>query len=166
MNNCLLKRRYQPDGVPFFVGDRSWEYVEKPKGLKWFFKRPLVRLNPEGFTYFYQGKLPLMVPGSDESDTHSVPWPAVIITLGLVRYAPKGFVWVAFLHDQACEEKWQDRETRADLYRESLWFAYDEIKSQLESSSAPNQFALRQIYRLQNILMVGGVKVGSLFGAC
>ncbi len=160
MFKYLLKRRYKPNGAPFVVGDRSWEFVKKPSGLKWIFKRPLVQLNTTGFTYFYNGKVPLVVPASDESDTHSVPWPAVIITFGLVRYAPKGLVWVAFVHDRACKEKWHTSKMRADLYRESIWFAYDEIKSKKMS------FMQTQSYRLQNILMVGGVKVGSLFGAC
>lgn len=164
----LLKRRYKPSGAPFVVGDRSWSYVEKPKGIRWFFKRPLIRFNETGFTYFHQGEEPCTVPGGDLSDTHSVPWPAVIGTLGFIRYAPEGFVWCAGLHDEACETQWRSRKERADLYRESIWFAYDEIKTSIEYSSysAAKKFALRQYYRTQNILMIGGVKVASIAGAC
>lgn len=168
LKKYLLKHRYYPGGIPYVSGNRSWSYIKKPKGFRWFFKRPLVKLNPDGFSYFYQGRHELRIPGGDESDTHTIPWPFVIGTFGLIRYAPEGLVWVAFAHDRACKQKWNSKEMRADLYRESIWFAYDGLKAELKHSNKHwlKKSLLKQYYRTQNVLLIGGVKLGSVTGAC
>jgi len=160
---------YEPKGSdkPYVTGNRGWEYIYKPKGLKRLYKRPVIAYT-HGFTYYYQGQYPIDILKGDRSDTFTFPWQLTLASLGFLDYIVEEIVWVSGVHDEACKRLMFTREVRADIFRECIWFAFKELKRRINKSDWPMpERVLRKILsKLRNFLLVFFVKAGSIAGYC
>lgn len=163
----LLKRTYKPNGHPVVVGNRKWEYVDRPRGIKRWFKRPKIRYI-HGFTYYYQGSQPVVIEKGMKSDTFTMPWVLVVASLGFFDFVMERLVWVSGVHDKACDAALYDKATRADIFRECVWFAFDELSEDIDEKQTGmlKKAFSKASSKLRNVLLVGGVKIGSLLGYC
>lgn len=156
---------YKPksDEIPRVIGDTAWEYVVKHRGIKRFFKRPQIRYI-HGFTYWHKGQYPVAVPKGDLSDTHTIPWPFVLASLGFFfDYAMKGMTWPSGVHDEACEKGLYNPDMRAEIYRESIWLAFHELEEKIDREERGwwRRKSWIALAYLRNYLLVGGVKAAS-----